>query len=218
MTTTRTPLPTRPRHAARRTALAALTLGAGLVLTACGSDESATDSSAEVSQTEHGAADVAFASDMVQHHAQALVMVDLTAGRPLDPEVAALAEQIRATQAPEIEQMAGWLLEWGEEVPATVRDHASAGHGDDHAGMEGMEDMEDMPGMMSADEMTALEDAPDAAFQDLWLEMMVEHHEGAVAMARTQQQEGRYAPAVELAEAVEASQTAEIEQMRALLG
>nr|WP_246283961.1 DUF305 domain-containing protein [Nocardioides perillae] len=200
-----------------------MALGAGLALTACGGDEPASDASAEVSQTEHGAADVAFAQDMVQHHAQALVMVDLTAGRPLDPEVAALAEQIRAAQAPEIEQMAGWLLAWGEEVPATVRDHASAGHGGDHTdaehmeGMEGMEGM-DMPGMMSGDEMAALAAAPDSAFQELWLEMMVEHHEGAVEMARTQQQEGRYAPAVELAEAVEASQTAEIEQMRALLG
>jgi uncharacterized protein (DUF305 family) len=199
--------------------IAAIVLALSLTLSACGSDDAdSTGTSSEVSTTEHNDADVAFATDMIQHHAQALSMVDLTMGRDLDPEVQALADDIRAAQAPEIESMSNWLQEWGEDIPETVRDHASAGHD-----MEGMEDgdMEgmnsDMPGMMSAEDMQALEDAPDADFQDMWLDMMVEHHEGAVEMAETEISDGQYEPAVDLAEDIAKSQTAEIEKMEGLL-
>lgn len=212
--------PHRSTRSTRSTrSLGALALGLALTLTACGEDEPGPPASAGVSQTEHGDADVAFATDMVQHHAQALAMVDLTVGRPLDPQVEQLAEQIRAAQAPEIEQMADWLLAWGEEVPATVRDHAHAGHdsgGDPGEAMAGMAD--DMPGMMSAEEMTALGAASDADFQRRWLTLMVEHHRGAVEMAETELAQGRYAPAVELAGAVVETQGAEIQRMQELLG
>ncbi len=107
-----------------------------LAVTGCGSDASNAEPSSRssVSATEHNQADVTFASDMVQHHAQALSMVDLTTGRDLDPAVRALGEDIRAAQAPEIETMSDWLQTWGEEVPETVRDHAHGGHGDDEGG------------------------------------------------------------------------------------
>lgn len=203
----------------RLRALAVPVLGALLVLgtAGCGSDD-APDASRRLSATEHGKADVAFAGDMIQHHAQALAMVDLTLGRPLEPEVAALAEEIRAAQGPEIETLVDWLTEWGEEVPETMRDHSRAGHGPGAMSdaMEGL-DHGDLPGMMSAEEMDALQDAPDAGFQELWLRMMVEHHEGAVELAEEQQEEGRYQPAVELADAIVAGQTDELETMRALL-
>jgi uncharacterized protein (DUF305 family) len=160
---------------------------------------------------------VAFAGDMIQHHAQALAMVDLTVGRDLDPEVLRLAEDIRAAQGPEIEQMTDWLLAWDEEIPVTVRDHASDHGGSDMEGMEGMEGMEDMPGMMSAEQMAELAAADDAAFGDLFLAMMIEHHEGAIDMAREQQEAGRYAEAVALAEDIEAVQADEISMMEQLL-
>lgn len=205
-----------------RRALGATGLALTLALTAaaCGDDPDG-DSRAGVSATAHDDADVAFATEMVQHHAQALSMVDLTVGRTLEPEVQTLAESIRDAQAPEIETMVDWLSDWGEEVPATVRDHSHAGHDpSDVAGsMEGMdEDSMDMPGMMSADDMEALQDAPDDRFQTMWLEMMIEHHAGAVEMAETERDEGTYRPAVDLARSIIDSQTAEIEQMEALLG
>lgn len=109
--------------------------------------------------------DVAFASDMIQHHAQALQMVDLTSVRSLDPELRALAEQILATQVPEIEEMSDWLQAWDQPVPETVRDHANA-----HSG-EGMDPDSDLPGMMSNEEMVSLENAPDNDFRRAWLEM-----------------------------------------------
>ena len=202
----------------RRARWAAAAAVLALVLTAggCGSDDAGSGSS--LSATEHNDADVVFATDMIQHHAQALSMVDLTMGRPLDPEVERLAEDIRAAQGPEIETMSDWLTEWGEEVPPTMRDHSHAGHDTDGIGesMEGMDDAE-MPGMMSAEEMTALEEAPDAEFQSMWLEMMVEHHEGAIEMAEQQQDDGRYRPAVELAASIIEAQQAEIDTMESML-
>jgi uncharacterized protein (DUF305 family) len=188
------------------------TLAALLALAGCGDDEPASDDTRTASNgDEFNDADVAFATDMIPHHAQALSMVDLTLGRPLDPEVERLAEDIREAQAPEIEQMTDWLTSWDEPVPATMRDHSNADSDTDM-------DMGDMPGMMSAEDMTALEAASDAEFQDMFLEMMIEHHEGAVEMAKTEQSDGLFKPAIDLAEAIESSQTDEIEQMQDLLG
>lgn len=198
-------------------ALSALTLTAALALTAgaCGNDDTSTDTSSEVSTTEHNDADVEFASNMLQHHAQALSMVDLTIDRPLDPEVQQLAEQIREAQAPEIETFTDWLTDWDEEVPETMRDHVNSGHDMDDMG--GSMDEENMPGMMTSEDMGALEDASDDEFQTMWLEMMIEHHEGAVEMAKTEQSDGQYKPAVDLAGDIVESQSAEVETMRGLL-
>lgn len=206
-------------HTGRTTRLlGTLTLGLALTLTACGTDETANDTSTQVSDTDHNDADVAFATDMIQHHAQALSMVDLTVDRTLDPEVQELADDIRAAQGPEIESMSDWLQEWDEQIPETMRDHSNAGHD-----MEGMGDSmdgldSDMPGMMSGDDFDELENAPDSEFQTMWLEMMVEHHEGAVEMAQEEQDNGQYKPAVDLAGAVVKTQTAEIDTMKTLLG
>ena len=205
-------------------ALASLVLGLTLTLTlsGCGGEDpdgTGGTGATKVSATEHNDADVAFATDMIQHHAQALAMVDMTVGRDLDPEVAALTEDIRSAQGPEIETMVDWLMDWGEEIPETVRDHANAGHGD--GADDGMDhgDMghSDMPGMTSAEDMSALEDAPDAEFEDMWLEMMIEHHQGAVEMAETEQGEGQYEPAVDLAGDIVDAQSADIETMEELL-
>lgn len=199
-------------------ALGSLSLGLALAvgLSACGDD--ADNSSAQVSVTEHNDADVAFASDMIQHHAQALAMVDLTMDRPLDPEVEALAEDVRAAQAPEIETLAGWLTDWDEQIPETIRDHVNAGHG---AGdlSDSMRDLDhgDMPGMMSADDIDALENTSDTEFQEMWLEMMIEHHEGAIEMAKSEQEDGRYKPAVDLAGDIVDSQSQEVATMQDLL-
>ncbi len=202
----------------RTSRLVSLALIAALAPAGCGTDEP----EQMLSDTEHSDQDVAFATHMIQHHAQALSMVDLTLERPLDPDVAALAEQVRDAQAPEIELMSDWLVDWDEDVPATMRDHSNAGHGD-HSAAEALEGMgqdggSDMPGMLTADQLAELEDACDAEFEDLWLELMIAHHEGAVQMAEQQAAEGTYRPAVELAEDVVASQSAEIDQMRQLLG
>lgn len=189
-------------------------LTAAFAVAAC-SDDGANDGRAESGipeSEEFNQADVTFATDMIQHHAQALTMVDLTVDRDLSAELTRLAEQIREAQGPEIETMVDWLTGWDQPIPATSRDHVNAeGHGD-------MEMDTDMPGMMSAEQMAELEAAEGEAFEQLWIEMMIEHHEGAIEMATTEQSEGEYPDAVALAEAIISAQEAEIDQMESLLG
>ena len=192
---------------------AVVAVSAGLLaVTGCGndSDDAASETQTAANGDEFNDADVAFANDMIQHHAQALLMVDMTMGRELDPEVLQLADDVRAAQAPEIEQMAAWLTAWDKPIPETVRDHANA-----HGG--GDAEMDNMPEMMSEDDVSELEAAQGQEFEDLWLEMMIEHHEGAVDMAQTEQSDGVFEPAVDLADSIENSQDEEIDQMEGLL-
>ncbi|MFC5177701.1 DUF305 domain-containing protein [Nocardioides taihuensis] len=218
---------TTSRRRLRRSAAAALAATLGLSLAACGDDgDSRPDPSAARTAANGDVfndADVQFATDMIQHHAQALVMVDLAAGRPLDPQVQQLTEQIREAQVPEGETMVDWLTAWDQEIPATMRDHSNADHdmhgadGTDDDGSGSSDTGSGMPGMMSGDELDQLARASDAEFQDLWLQMMIEHHEGAVEMARDEQADGTFAEAVALAESIESSQQREVDRMQQLL-
>ena len=187
-------------------ALTVAVLGLALVLAGCSNDETGESSGKGFNDS-----DIAFATDMIQHHAQALQMVDLTLGRDVDPEVQLLADDIRAAQAPEIEKMADWLQDWEQPVPETVRDHANA-HG------EGMDMNLDMPGMMSPGDLESLERAEGTDFQQMWLEMMIEHHEGAIEMADEEQENGEHPQAVAMAEDIADAQAGEISTMKNLLG
>lgn len=165
----------------------------------------------------HNDADVRFASEMIPHHAQAVAMADLTVGRKgLDPRVARLAEQIRGAQTPEINTMTGWLKDWDEKVPRTGYAQGD-GHLHSDEGM-GMGDMGDMPGMMSAEDLQRLQDARGPRFQALWLQMMVEHHRGAVEMSQTERRDGEHPAAVALAKKITTSQEGQISTMRDLAG
>lgn len=186
--------------------IAALIITLGVA--GCSDDEPAShDGSAIAESEEFNQADVDFATDMIQHHAQALSMVDLTVGRDLSPELTRLAEQIRAAQGPEIELMVDWLNEWDQPVPETMRDHANA-HGDGEMDIDS-----DMPGMISAEQLDALEASHGQEFEQMFVEMMIEHHEGAIEMASVEKSDGEYPDAIALAEAIIETQQAEIEQM-----
>ncbi|NYG55348.1 DUF305 domain-containing protein [Nocardioides perillae] len=190
----------------RATAGTVTALLAAITLAACSSDEAS-------SGADHNEADVAFASDMIVHHAQALDMAQMVDGKEVSSEVEELAAEIEAAQAPEIEQMSGWLEQWGEDVPdPAAMDHSGMDMGSGDMGM----DME-MPGMMTAEDMAALETAEGAQFEQLWLSMMVEHHQGAIEMAETEQDQGEFDPAVDLAGEIADAQAEEIERMQALL-
>lgn len=145
------------------------------------------------------AADAMFAQMMIPHHEQALEMSGIVLAKDgLDPEVAALAEEIQAAQGPEIAQLEAWLDEW--DAP---REMSGGGH--------------EMSGMLSDDELAALEAADAATASQLFLEQMIEHHEGAVEMAEDEIASGSHEGAIEMAETIVATQTAEIERMQALL-
>lgn len=146
-------------------------------------------------------ADVMFVQMMIPHHEGAIEMSDLLLSKSgIDPEVVELAEQIKAAQGPEIEQLQTWLAEWDVDPDAQPDDHSAH-----------------MDGMLSADDIAELEAASGAAASVLFLEQMIAHHEGAVAMAETEVSGGENLDAVRLAERIIETQGVEIETMRGIL-
>ena len=178
----------------------ALTIAGG-----CSSHSSHSSSVTIPADATFNAADVAFAQGMIPHHRQAIEMADLVPSRGSSPEVATLARQIAAAQGPEIATMTSWLQGWDQTVPPDM--------GMDHSG----HDMGSMDGMMSADDMERLGGSNGAAFDRMWVEMMIVHHEGALTMAQREVADGKDPTAVALARSIIDSQTAEITAMRSLL-
>jgi uncharacterized protein (DUF305 family) len=162
-------------------------------------DQNAADHNAD-----HNAADVNFATMMIPHHQQAVQMSGLVPSRSSDPAVVDLAAAIAKAQGPEIETMQGFLAKWnGGQAPATGHD----GH-----------DMSDMQGMVDSATMDRLETLEGRDFDTLWLQSMIGHHEGAIAMANTEIAGGANADAKTLAQEIVTGQQAEITQMKQMLG
>jgi uncharacterized protein (DUF305 family) len=149
-------------------------------------------------------ADVMFAQMMIPHHQQAVEMAELAEKQASDKEIKELAAKIKAAQDPEIQTMQGWLTEWGKPLPSPSMDDMP---GMDHG----------MPGMMSEDDMKQLEGAKGAAFDKMFVQMMIAHHNGAIDMAKTEQTQGANPQVKELAKTIETSQQAEVEQMQKIL-
>ncbi|MBD8607556.1 DUF305 domain-containing protein [Aeromicrobium sp. CFBP 8757] len=186
--------------------VATLVAVAAAALTACSSSD---DSPADA---DFNKADVSFAQDMIPHHRQATEMAALAKTRTDTAAVLELAADIEAAQGPEIDTMTGWLNKWGKDVPAEGDDMG----GMDHSNMGG--DSSSMPGMMSDDQLAELEASSGAGFDQMFLTMMLAHHEGAVQMAKAEQSDGKNADAKALAGTIRKDQTAEIATMRDLLG
>ncbi len=160
-------------------------------------------------------ADVAFVTDMIGHHLQALDMAALAPDRAEDDDVVALAERIAAAQGPEIHALAAWLQERELPVPAGAESLDGTGPRVPDAGHDHGED--GMAGMLSAAQMSALEAASGAEFDRLFLEGMIQHHQGALDMAGVVLVDGQDAYALEIAADTAAGQGAEIDRMRGLL-
>ena len=146
-------------------------------------------------------ADVMFLQGMIPHHQQAIDMSKIVPAHSRNADVIALAAKIQAAQQPEIDQMNKWLTDAGE------------------SGSMGGMDMGDMGGMgmMSDSEMTDLEAATGSSFDKLFLSGMIHHHEGAVHMAESIIANGQDSRVRNLDTNILTSQTAEIEQMKAML-
>lgn len=185
----------------RKFVLPTIALTMTFALSACSNDSSEPMESEQQETTEDfNDADVEFTTGMIPHHQQAVVMSEMAEAQG-GPELVDLAERIEAAQSPEIELMTGWLQEWGVDLPT---------------GMEGMGNMEGM-GMEDPGQMQDMMTAEGDQFDTAWLEMMVEHHEGAISMSRTQQDEGLNPEAVDLAGTIIESQQAEIVEMEQML-
>jgi uncharacterized protein (DUF305 family) len=146
-----------------------------------------------VTNSEFSGEDLMFAQMMIPHHEQAIEMSDLALQNSNNAEIRDLATKIRGEQAPEIELMKSW----------------SDSHMGSHMGHM-------MNGMLSDDEIRELEKARGLAFDRLFLEGMIKHHEGAIDMAEdvedsTNNEVGK------LAKSIISTQGAEIEYMKELL-
>src|SRR3954462_10006007 len=121
-------------------------------------------------------ADVEFMSGMIPHHAQAVVMAGWAPSHGARQDVAILCERILVGQRDEIALMQTWLRDRGLAVPdaASTRHHMKMPNGMEHDML--------MPGMLSDEEMAALDRARGSEFDRLFLEGMIRHHQGAIDM------------------------------------
>ncbi len=119
-------------------------------------------------------ADVEFMQGMIHHHAQALVMSAWAPDHGASPSVQTLTSRIINAQRDEIALMQRWLRERDRDVPEVEPSgHMPAMHGDMHV---------HMPGMLSPEQLAALDAARGLDFDRLFLTYMIQHHEGAVTM------------------------------------
>src|SRR5690606_10193035 len=130
----------------------------------------------------------------------ALEMAGLAADRTTTEAIRGFAEQIAISQQPEIDIMSSWLTGLGRRVPS----------GHDHTGMDGY-------GMATEDQMRALRKSRGGAFDRLFLQLMIRHHEGALKMAQEQLNGGRDQQMRLRARDVYAGQSIEIARMRKIL-
>ncbi len=134
------------------------------------------------SQTHNAAAsfvsaDVQFMQGMIAHHAQAVVMAAWASTHGASPKVLQLCKKITISQRDEIALMQNWLRDRDQTVP----DSAAPGHaGMAMTGMGGHAGL--MPGMLTADQLKALDEARGTAFDRLFLTGMIQHHRGALTM------------------------------------
>ncbi|MFH8483457.1 DUF305 domain-containing protein [Streptomyces sp. NPDC018055] len=217
----------RPSTRPRATALAAAAVAAVLALSGCDGDGgdtkpaagkdagpgvvapgkpgepartlTAEEAAKEASRDTANSADFRYAQMMIEHHAQALVMTGLVPDRASSTPVKRLAERISAAQGPEIGAMEGWLKRNGGEDRKQPHDHGG------------------MPGMATEAQLKELRAAKGKAFDQLFLELMITHHQGAITMATEALSEGNDVFVEEMASDVVAQQTVEINRMRAMM-
>ena len=166
------------------------------------SAEKATD----LSRVQYSAADVRFMQGMIGHHAQALEMTALVPERTQRDDMRLLAKRIDLSQADEIRMMQQWLEARGQQVPEPHAHHAAG------AAL--------MPGMLSAEEMARLAAARGDAFDRLFLELMIKHHEGALTMVKElygTAGAGQESEIHAFASDVDADQRMEIDRMRGMI-
>jgi uncharacterized protein (DUF305 family) len=153
-------------------------------------------------------ADVDYARMMIVHHTQALEMTELVPDRARSTKVKALADRIAAAQGPEISSMRGWLREYVEDETAEKGGNGEKGGSHAHT---------PMPGMATEAQLKKLRAARGEAFDQLFLTLMITHHEGAITMATDVKGQGNNVRVEEMADDVIAQQTSEITRMRTML-
>ena len=164
------------------------------------------EAAADVSKVDYIDADIKFMQGMIGHHAQAIEMVALIPTHSSRREMVLLGQRIDISQTDEIKMMQDWLRARGQQVPGVNAMHA---HG---ATL--------MPGMLTEEEMARLARANGDAFDRLFLEGMIKHHEGALTMVKelfATAGAGQEVSIFSFANDVDIDQRMEIQRMGALL-
>jgi uncharacterized protein (DUF305 family) len=142
------------------------------------------------------AADVTYVQNMIVHHRQAVDMALLAPNRAASAKLKNLADRIQDVQGPEIQYMSTWLREQEQAVP-------------DHHGRH-----DGMPGMATPEQLEALKAAQGKEFDRMFLQLMIEHHLGAIEMSKQVLTGGAHIKIEELASDVSVEQAAEIRRMQ----
>jgi uncharacterized protein (DUF305 family) len=160
-----------------------------------------------IADSSYTSADVHFMQGMILHHHQALLMSRLASDRTNNENVLDLAGRIDVSQDDEIMLMQDWLKERSEMVPDPADHHSS------HMS-------HDMVGMATAEQMTNLANSKSIDFDELFLSLMITHHDGAIKMVKElrDQPGSAYDPLLnEFVSDVANDQAVEIERMNELL-
>ena len=169
-------------------------------------------------------AEAGFARDMQTHHLQAVEMAMTIRSTTEDPDLLTLSYDIATSQSQQAGQMFGWLSVWGlppaSPEPAMTwmtrpaSDRSMDGHdGDATAHIPG----ERMPGLATSEQLAELRATDGEAADDLFLTLMIAHHEGGVGMAEALLERSDNSVATGLARAIVNSQQGEIDYMQQLL-
>jgi uncharacterized protein (DUF305 family) len=155
--------------------------------------------------------DAGFARDMSTHHTQAVTMANYERDNTNSKSLHLLAYDIETSQQFQIGEMQGWLDVWGLNRSTTQPAMAwMAGHL--HVESDGL-----MPGMATPDQVTKLLSSHGTALDILFLQLMIHHHQGGIAMARYAAQHASEDYVRTLAQSIATAQTNEIIQMEAQL-
>jgi uncharacterized protein (DUF305 family) len=190
----------------RALALPALLMAAAVGLGACSdSGEPAQQSNAafvaKPANGPHNQADVDYGVKMFPHRVQTLQLADLALARTKNDKVKAIANAAKDGTSKEVATFGAYLTGWKTAVPS-----GSDGHG---GGAEGT---------LSQQEVKALESAPDAQFDKLWLQAMIKHNQGAVKESQGVLSSGQNGDNKQLAESIVTKDSQEIKTMQDALG
>lgn len=155
----------------------------------------------------NNSAEAGFSRDMIVHHSQAVEMAEIVRDRTDNDRIKTLATDIALTQQAQIGQMQGWLNLWG--LPVAGPNPAMAWMGMSQEGQ--------MTGMADQEEINQLRTLPPDEADRLFLQLMIPHHKAAVPMAEAVLDDTDNPAVEDFANAVVASQQAEIETMQDML-
>ncbi len=163
------------------------------------------EEAAAITTPQYTRSDVIFMQGMIAHHQQALEMTAMVDDHTDSEDIALLAERMEVSQVDEIDQMFRWLDERGEALDRR----------DDYVAHTGL-----MPGMLTDEQMAAIDGASDDAFDELFLQGMIQHHEGAIAMVQELMsggERGQELVVFRMADDMAADQAVEIARMKQML-